>query len=346
MDAALRRAGLRPEAVEVEREVRSFASVEEGLAAAGGPQDRWKSDGRWYRYQRYPRGGRTDAHPQSPHRQGETAVSLASATLTEAVKARALELGFDDVAIGPAEPPEHGPALERWIEAGHAGAMGYLERRLGERLDPRRVLPGAASVVAVARELLPGRGRRSVVGARGALRLGPRLSRRDRAPARAARRVSRRGVRRAEPGLRRHGSRARARPRGAGGPRLDRQEHDAAPAGPRLVVLHRGAADHRRAGPRCAAAGSLRLVPRLPRRLPDERLRRALRARRPPLHLVSHHRASRRDRRRARVADGRVAVRLRPLPERLPVEQEGAGDGRGRCSRRRPRIRGRARCSR
>ena len=54
------------------------------------------------------------------------------------------------MAIGPAEPPEHGPALERWIEAGHAGGMGYLGRRLGERLDPRRVLPGAASVVAVA----------------------------------------------------------------------------------------------------------------------------------------------------------------------------------------------------
>ena len=77
-------------------------------------------------------------------------MSLASAALTETVKARALALGFDAVAIGPAEPPEHGPALERWIEAGHAGGMGYLGRRLGERLDPRRVLPGAASVVAVA----------------------------------------------------------------------------------------------------------------------------------------------------------------------------------------------------
>ena len=56
---------------------------------------------------------------------------LASAALTETVKARALALGFDAVAIGPAEPPEHGPALERWIEAGHAGGMGYLGRRLG-----------------------------------------------------------------------------------------------------------------------------------------------------------------------------------------------------------------------
>jgi ubiquinone/menaquinone biosynthesis C-methylase UbiE len=60
MDASLRRAGLVPEVVEVEREVRSFASVEEGLAAAVGLQDRWRSDGRWHRYLRYlEEGGRT-----------------------------------------------------------------------------------------------------------------------------------------------------------------------------------------------------------------------------------------------------------------------------------------------
>jgi SAM-dependent methyltransferase len=60
MAAALRRAGFAPEAVEVEREVRSFASVEEGLAAAVNLQDKWKSDGRWHRYLRYlEEGGRT-----------------------------------------------------------------------------------------------------------------------------------------------------------------------------------------------------------------------------------------------------------------------------------------------
>ncbi len=77
-------------------------------------------------------------------------MTLAAATLTESVKALALELGFDLVAIGPADPPEHGPDFRRWIEAGHAGTMGYLERRLEERMDPRRVLPGARSVVCVA----------------------------------------------------------------------------------------------------------------------------------------------------------------------------------------------------
>jgi len=77
-------------------------------------------------------------------------VTLASVALTGLVKARALELGFDRVAIGPAVSPEHGEAMRRWLEAGYAGTMGYLERRLGERLEPARVLPGARSVVCVA----------------------------------------------------------------------------------------------------------------------------------------------------------------------------------------------------
>ncbi|MGH7375173.1 MAG: tRNA epoxyqueuosine(34) reductase QueG [Candidatus Rokuibacteriota bacterium] len=77
-------------------------------------------------------------------------MTLAAATLTDSVKALALELGFDLVAIGPADPPEHGSDFRRWIEAGHAGTMGYLERRIEERLDPRRVLPGVRSVVCVA----------------------------------------------------------------------------------------------------------------------------------------------------------------------------------------------------
>jgi epoxyqueuosine reductase len=75
---------------------------------------------------------------------------IADLALTEAVKARALALGFDLVAVGPAAPPEHGESFARWVEAGHAGTMGYLARRLPERLDPARVLPEARSVVCVA----------------------------------------------------------------------------------------------------------------------------------------------------------------------------------------------------
>ena len=77
-------------------------------------------------------------------------MTLVGLALSEAVKARALALGFDRIAIGPAEPPEHGAALEAWLDAGYAGTMSYLERGRSDRLDPARLLPGCRSVVAVA----------------------------------------------------------------------------------------------------------------------------------------------------------------------------------------------------
>ncbi len=60
METVLRRTGFKLEAIEVEREVTCFTSVEEGLAAAVGLQDRWKADGRWHRYLGFLQaGGRT-----------------------------------------------------------------------------------------------------------------------------------------------------------------------------------------------------------------------------------------------------------------------------------------------
>jgi SAM-dependent methyltransferase len=60
MRGVLEGRGFSVEALEVEREVRRFASVEEGLAAAVGLEDRWKADGRWFRYIAFlESGGRT-----------------------------------------------------------------------------------------------------------------------------------------------------------------------------------------------------------------------------------------------------------------------------------------------
>jgi len=50
MERVLRAAGFVPEAIEVEREVSRFDSVEQGLAAAVGLEDKWRADGRWFRY--------------------------------------------------------------------------------------------------------------------------------------------------------------------------------------------------------------------------------------------------------------------------------------------------------
>jgi epoxyqueuosine reductase len=83
-------------------------------------------------------------------------VSLVGLAVGSVVKARARALGFDRVAIGPAEPPEHGDALEAWLDAGYAGTMTYLDRSRADRLDPARLLPGCRSVVAVAMSYNPG----------------------------------------------------------------------------------------------------------------------------------------------------------------------------------------------
>jgi len=82
-------------------------------------------------------------------------VTLRDLVLTEGVKARALALGFDRVAIGRAAPPDHGDAFERWLDAGHAGTMDYLARTRAERLDPARLLPECRSVIAVALNYRP-----------------------------------------------------------------------------------------------------------------------------------------------------------------------------------------------
>ena len=48
------------EHLSVERHVREFRSLEEALAAAVGLQERWRADGRWFRYIRFlEEGGRT-----------------------------------------------------------------------------------------------------------------------------------------------------------------------------------------------------------------------------------------------------------------------------------------------
>ena len=78
-------------------------------------------------------------------------------TITERIKEKALELGFDLVGITDASPvgTEQVNRLIGWLDAGYAGRMTWLHSNLEKRTDPAKLLPGAKSVIVVALNYKP-----------------------------------------------------------------------------------------------------------------------------------------------------------------------------------------------
>lgn len=77
-------------------------------------------------------------------------------SLKEEILQRARDLGFDDCRVAPARTPPHGPEFEKWLAAGNAGEMGWLERNKQRRLDPALVLPGVRTVLMLAMNYFQG----------------------------------------------------------------------------------------------------------------------------------------------------------------------------------------------
>jgi epoxyqueuosine reductase len=65
----------------------------------------------------------------------------------EAVKAKALELGFDLCGIAAATAHAELAFLDEWLARGYAGEMDYLACSADRRRDVRHVLPSAQSVI-------------------------------------------------------------------------------------------------------------------------------------------------------------------------------------------------------
>jgi epoxyqueuosine reductase len=72
-------------------------------------------------------------------------------TLTEQIKQKAIELGFDLVGVTDASPvsKEEVSRLLGWLDAGYAGRMTWLHSNLEKRVDPAKLMPGAKSIIVV-----------------------------------------------------------------------------------------------------------------------------------------------------------------------------------------------------
>lgn len=87
------------------------------------------------------------------------------AARTTALLDRCTQHGFALAGIAEARASDRGTAFRSWIAAGKQGGMAYLAEELERRLDPRVLVPGAASVLCVADRYSDGRPDRRIGGA-------------------------------------------------------------------------------------------------------------------------------------------------------------------------------------
>ncbi len=72
----------------------------------------------------------------------------------EAVRARLLALGFDEVRFAEVGPG-FGAGLRAWLDAGYQADMHWMDRTVEKRADPGLVQPGARSVIMLWANYLP-----------------------------------------------------------------------------------------------------------------------------------------------------------------------------------------------
>jgi epoxyqueuosine reductase len=73
-----------------------------------------------------------------------------SLTLTQNIKRKAKELGFDNCGMAKAEGlDEEARILEAWLNQGLHGKMAYMENHFDKRIDPRKLVDGARSVISL-----------------------------------------------------------------------------------------------------------------------------------------------------------------------------------------------------
>ncbi len=72
------------------------------------------------------------------------------ARLTNAIKDKAIDLGFDLIGVSPIDSFPENQFYKEWLNKGFSGEMTYLERNPEKREDIQNILPGAKSVISCA----------------------------------------------------------------------------------------------------------------------------------------------------------------------------------------------------
>ena len=266
-------------------------------------------------------------------------------------------LGFDEIGIAGTDLSADESRLVAWLDAGRHGTMDYMARHGVRRARPADLVPGTQTIITARMNYLPPSARPSEEPC---WPIRPRDSSRATRSAATTTRCCARSSSGSPTRIREETGDFGYRVFTDSAPVLEvalaansglgwRGKHTLLlTARGRLVVLP-GRDLHRPAAcPRRPAIGALRDVHRMHRRLSDAGDRRALRARRAPLHLVPHDRARRQHSRGTSPADRQSDLRLRRLPARLSLEPVCE-----HCDRRRIRRspwagqrRSRSRCSR
>ncbi len=249
------------------------------------------------------------------------------ARLAQSIKDWGRELGFQQVGISDVELGEHEAHLQRWLEAGYHGEMDYMAAHGSKRSRPAELVPGTLRVISLRMDYLPGDTRMAQVLA---------------TPEKAY--VSRYALGRDYHKLiRKRLQQLAERIQAEVGPFGFRAFVDSAPVlekaiaeqaglgwiGKNTLVLNRKAGSYFFLGElfvdmplpvdpamdsehcgRCSACLDM----------PDRGLRRPLPAGRATLHLLPDHRVQGRDSAGAATTDRQPGIRLRRLPDRLPME--------------------------
>lgn len=81
---------------------------------------------------------------------------------TALIKAKAKELGFDDVGISPSKILNNDrDLLKSWLDNGFHASMGYMENHFEKRVDASKLVEGSKSVISLLKNYYPPQKQRS-----------------------------------------------------------------------------------------------------------------------------------------------------------------------------------------